>query len=70
MNNQLNINEQSLVFNIYSNISFIQDQLKINNWPKYLALINVFMINWLHDEMVSWWVDFMMSWFHDEVVWW
>lgn len=61
MNNQLNINEQSLIFNIYSNISFIQDQLKINNWPKYLALINVFMINWLHDEMVSWWVDFMMK---------
>lgn len=61
MNNQLNINEQSLVFNIYSNISFIQDQLKINNWPKYLALINFFMINWLHDEMVSWWVDFMMK---------
>lgn len=53
-NNQLNINKRSLVFNFYSNMRFIQDQLKINNWPKYLALIKAFMINWLHDDMVSW----------------
>lgn len=76
--NQFKVNEWSLVFNIYSSISFIQDQHKINNWRDYLVLNNAFMMKWFHDEdihnrviydeVISWWGDFMMRWFHDEMI--